>query len=96
MNPSKVAQVCDQYGYILGSIRPKQDPIVNPIGMSIRDFHLSTDVATIRRKIDETLNFNRPTRLDLSFYFSLRRFEQNYQILPYGEGQAIFIANRLF
>jgi hypothetical protein len=91
-----VAQVADEGGYILGSIRPNENPIIDPIGWSIHDFHLSADVTTIRNKIAETLKFNRPTLLDLSFYFSMRRYDQSYQILPYGEGETIFIANRVF
>lgn len=96
MNPSKVAQVSDDGGQILASIRPNENPIVNPVGLSIADFHLSADVTTLRNKIDETLRFSRPSRADLHFFFSLRRYDQSYQILPYGQGRTIFIANRFF
>jgi hypothetical protein len=95
-DPTKVIAIVDQRGAILETARAFIGPTFDVVGRSLEDFHRSAPHAALRRRIDETLHFHRPTRLDADFYFSMNRYRQTYRILPYREGRTLLIANRIF
>ena len=95
-SPFKVIAIVDQRGEILETARAYVAPSFDVVGRSLQDFHRTAPVADFLRQIDKTLHFRQPSRIDANFYFSMNRYQQTYRILPYQEGRALLIANRIF